>query len=86
MAEIFQKRDKNIKHVELSIAAHRMRFLGIAARFEPTIAGVQHRSVWPGLMCVCVCVCLFVCLCVCGYVRWCFQESCSEHSPVMSLL
>ena len=50
MAEIFQKRDQNIKHVELSIAAHRMRFLGIAARFEPTIAGVQHRSVWPGLM------------------------------------
>ena len=27
-----------------------MRFLGIAARLEPTIAGVEHRSVWPGLM------------------------------------
>ena len=53
MAEIFQKRDQNIKHVELSIAAHRMRFLGIAARFEPTIAGVQHRSVWPGLIAEC---------------------------------
>ena len=26
-----------------------MRFLGIAARLEPTIAGVPHRSVWPGL-------------------------------------
>ena len=50
MAEIFQNRDQNIKHVELSIAAHRMRFLGIAARLEPTIAGVEHRSVWPGLM------------------------------------
>ena len=27
-----------------------MRFLGIAARFQHTIAGVQHRSVWPGLI------------------------------------
>ena len=27
-----------------------MRFLGIAARLEPTIAGVQHRSMWPGLI------------------------------------
>ena len=50
-----QKGDQNIKHVELSIAAHRMRFLGIAARLEPTIAGVQHRSVWPGLVLRCVC-------------------------------
>ena len=50
MAEIFQNRDQNIKHVELLIAAHRMRFLGIAALLEHTIADVQHRSVWPGLM------------------------------------
>ena len=27
-----------------------MRFLGIAARLELTIAGVQHHSVWPGLI------------------------------------
>ena len=40
MAEIFQNSDQNIEHVELSIAAHRMRFLGIAARLEHTIAGV----------------------------------------------
>ena len=26
-----------------------MRFLGIAARLEHTIAGMQHRSVWPRL-------------------------------------
>ena len=44
MAEIFQNWDQNIKHVE-----HRMRFLGIAALLECTIADVQHRSVWPGL-------------------------------------
>ena len=50
MAEIFQNRDKNIRHVELSIAAHRMRFLGIAALLEHTIVDVQHRNVWPGLM------------------------------------
>ena len=50
MAEIFQNRDLKIEHVELSVAAHRMRFLGIAALLEHTIAGVQHRSVWPGLM------------------------------------
>ena len=49
MAEIFQNRDQNIKHVELLIAAHRMPFLGIAALLEHTIADVQHRSVWPGL-------------------------------------
>ena len=49
MAEIFQNRDKNIKHVELLIAAHRMRFLDIAALLESTIADEQHRSVWPGL-------------------------------------
>ena len=49
MAEIFQNWDKNIKHVELSIVAHRMRFLGIAALLECTIADVQHRSMWPGL-------------------------------------
>ena len=49
MAEIFQNWDKNIKHVELLIAAHRMRFLGIAALLEHTIADEQHRSVWPGL-------------------------------------
>ena len=53
MAEIFQNRDQNIKHVELSIAAHRMRFLGIAAPLEYTIAGAQHRSVWPGLYFFC---------------------------------
>ena len=52
MAEIFQNRDQNIKHVELSIAAHRMRFLGIAAPLEHTIADVQHRSVWPGLIAI----------------------------------
>ena len=50
IAEIFQNQEQNIKHVELSIAAHRMRFLGIAAPLEHTIAGAQHRSVWPGLM------------------------------------
>ena len=50
IAEIFQNRDQNIKHVGLSIAAHRMRFYGIAAPLEQTIAGVQHRSVWPGLI------------------------------------
>ena len=49
MAEIFQNRDQNIKHVELSIAANRMRFLGIAVPLEHTIADVQHRSVWPRL-------------------------------------
>ena len=27
-----------------------MQILGIAARFEPTITGVQHRSVWPRLI------------------------------------
>ena len=51
MAEIFQNRDQNIKHVELLIAAHRMQFLGIAALLEHTIADEQHRSVWPGLYC-----------------------------------
>ena len=50
MAEIFQNRDQNIKHAELLIAAHRMRFLGIAALLESTIADEQHRSVWPGLI------------------------------------
>ena len=50
MAEIFKNRNQNIEHVELSIAAHRMRFLAIAALFKHTIAGVQHRSVWPGLI------------------------------------
>ena len=50
MAEIFQNRDQNIKHVELLIAAHRMRFLGIAALLEHSIADVQHRSLWPGLI------------------------------------
>ena len=49
MAEIFQNRDQNIEHVEHSIAAHRMPFLDIAALLEHIIAGVQHRSVWPGL-------------------------------------
>ena len=49
MAEIFEIREQNIEHVELSMAAHRMRFFGIAALLEHTIAGVQHRSVWPGL-------------------------------------
>ena len=50
MAEIFQNRHQNIEHVELSIAAHRMRFSDIAAQMERTIAGVRHRNVWPGLM------------------------------------
>ena len=27
-----------------------MRFLGIAAALEDSIAGVQHRSVWPRLI------------------------------------
>ena len=37
-------------HVKLLIAAHRMRFLGLAAFLEHTIANVQHRSVWPRLI------------------------------------
>ena len=49
MAEIFLNRGPNIKHVELLIAGHRMQFLGVAAHLEHTIAGVQHRNVWPGL-------------------------------------
>ena len=49
IAEIYQNWQQNIEHVELSIAAHRIRFLGIAAPLEHTIADVQHRSVWPGL-------------------------------------
>ena len=57
MTEIFQNCDQNIQHVELSIAAHRMRFLGIADLLEHTIAGVQHRSVWPGLIIVVSCCC-----------------------------
>ena len=44
MAEIVQNRHQNIEHVELSIAAHRMRFSGIAAQMERTIAGVRHRN------------------------------------------
>ena len=47
MAEIFQNRDQNIEHVELLNAAHRMRFLDIAALLEPTIAacgpGYTHK-------------------------------------------
>ena len=54
MAEIFQNRDQNIEHVELSIAAHRMRILGITALLEH-IAGFKiyityHLNVCRGLL------------------------------------
>ena len=39
----------NIEHVELSIAAHGMQFLGIAALFEHTIAGSASQRVAPSI-------------------------------------
>ena len=50
MAEIFQNREQNYQHVGISIAEHRLRFCGIAGALERPIVGVQHRSVWQGLM------------------------------------
>ena len=47
MAEIFQSCDQNIKHVKLSIAAHRMRFLGIAALLEHSRCVASQRVAGP---------------------------------------
>ena len=48
MAELLQNREQNIEHVGIYIAEHRTQFSCIAGALEHP--GVQHRSVWLGLM------------------------------------
>ena len=50
MAELLQIGEHNIEHVGIYTAEHRKQFPCIAGALEHPIAGVQHRSVWPGLM------------------------------------
>ena len=50
MAELLQNREQNIEHVGIYIADHRKQFPCIAEALKHPIAGVQHRSVWLGLM------------------------------------
>ena len=50
MAELLQNREQNIEHAGIYIADHRKQFPCIAGALEHPIAGVQHRSVWLGLM------------------------------------
>ena len=48
-----------------------MRFLGIAAPLEHTIAGEQHRSVWPGLIGPATC---YDGMYLSDALRWVFQH------------
>ena len=48
IAKIYQNWWQNIEHFYCGTS--HIRFLGIAALFEHTIAGVQHLSMWPGLL------------------------------------
>ena len=50
MAELLQNQEQNIEHVGIYIAEHRKQFPCIAGALEHPIAGVQHHSVWLGLI------------------------------------